>query len=34
VVEIDPTFSPAQVPGQTDTRQLGAMVSFSYQPRG
>jgi hypothetical protein len=34
VVEIDPTFSPAQFPGQTDTRQLGAMVSFSYQPRG
>jgi Dolichyl-phosphate-mannose-protein mannosyltransferase len=33
LVTIDPTFSPAQFPGQTDGRQLGAIVSFSYKPR-
>ena len=33
VVTVDPTFSPAQFPGSSDTRQLGAMVSFSYEPR-
>jgi hypothetical protein len=34
VVRVDPTFSPAQFPGSTDTRQLGAVVSFSFAPRG
>jgi hypothetical protein len=34
VVTVDPTFSPAQFPGSTDTRQLGAVVSFSFAPRG
>jgi hypothetical protein len=33
VVRIDPTFSPAQFPGQTDTRQLGAVATFSFTPR-
>ncbi len=33
VVSVDPTFSPAQFPGSSDTRQLGAMVSFAYEPR-
>jgi hypothetical protein len=33
VVRIDPTFSPAQFPGQTDTRQLGAIATFSFTPR-
>jgi hypothetical protein len=32
VVEIQPTFSPAQF-GLADTRQLGAQVSFSFEPR-
>jgi hypothetical protein len=34
VVRIDPTFSPAQFPGGTDPRQLGAIVTFSFTPRG
>jgi hypothetical protein len=33
VVDVHPTFSPAQFAGYTDTRQLGAQVSFSFQPR-
>jgi hypothetical protein len=33
LVTIDPTFSPAQFPGQTDGRQLGAIVTFSFTPR-
>jgi len=33
VVRVDPTFSPAQFPGSSDARQLGAMVLFSYEPR-
>jgi hypothetical protein len=33
VVSVDPTFSPAQFPGSSDTRQLGAMLFFSYEPR-
>jgi Dolichyl-phosphate-mannose-protein mannosyltransferase len=32
-VTVDPTFSPAQFPGQTDSRQLGAVVTFAYEPR-
>jgi Dolichyl-phosphate-mannose-protein mannosyltransferase len=32
IVSVDPTFSPAQFPGSSDTRQLGAMVSFAYEP--
>ncbi len=33
-VTIDPTFSPAELdPTQSDPRQLGAMVSFSYERR-
>lgn len=31
-VQVHPTFSPSQF-GLTDTRQLGAQVSFSYGPR-
>jgi hypothetical protein len=34
VISVDPTFSPAQFPGSSDTRQLGAVVSFSFEPRG
>jgi hypothetical protein len=30
-VHIAPTFSPSQY-GQPDTRQLGAQVTFHYQP--
>jgi hypothetical protein len=33
LVTVDPTFSPAQFPGQTDGRQLGAIVTFSFTPR-
>lgn len=33
LVTVDPTFSPAQFPGSSDSRQLGAMVTFSYEPR-
>ena len=33
VVTVDPTFSPAQFPGSSDTRQLGAVVGFSFTPR-
>jgi hypothetical protein len=33
VVQVQPTFSPAQFPGYSDTRQLGAQVSFSFEPR-
>jgi hypothetical protein len=33
LVTVDPTFSPAQFPGQTDSRQLGAVVTFAYEPR-
>jgi hypothetical protein len=33
VVTVDPTFSPAQFPGQTDARQLGAVVMFAFTPR-
>jgi hypothetical protein len=33
VVRVDPTFSPAQFAGYSDTRQLGAQVSFSFEPR-
>jgi Dolichyl-phosphate-mannose-protein mannosyltransferase len=33
VVTVDPTFSPSQFPGSSDTRQLGAMATFSYEPR-
>jgi hypothetical protein len=32
VVEVNPTFSPSQF-GFADTRQLGAQVSFSFQPK-
>ena len=32
VVNVDPTFSPAQFPGSTDTRQLGAQVTFAFEP--
>ncbi len=33
-VTIDPTFSPAELdPALSDPRQLGAVVSFSYEPR-
>ncbi|HEY7018844.1 MAG TPA: hypothetical protein VH297_10300, partial [Gaiellaceae bacterium] len=32
VVTVDPTFSPAQLAGASDTRQLGALVSFSFAP--
>jgi Dolichyl-phosphate-mannose-protein mannosyltransferase len=33
VVTVEPTFSPAQFPGSSDTRQLGAVVGFSFTPR-
>jgi hypothetical protein len=32
-VLVRPTFSPAQFAGYSDARQLGAQVSFSFQPR-
>ena len=33
-VTIDPTFSPADYPGQSDRRQLGAVVSYRFYQRG
>jgi hypothetical protein len=32
IVHVEPTFSPSQF-GQADTRQLGAVVTFSFSPR-
>jgi hypothetical protein len=33
-VQIDPTFSPRELdPALSDPRQLGAVVSFSFEPR-
>jgi hypothetical protein len=32
-VDISPTFSPADYPGSSDARPLGAQVSFSFVPR-
>ena len=32
-VTIDPTFSPKELdPSKTDPRQLGAVVTFAYEP--
>ncbi len=33
-VTIDPTFSPADYPGQSDRRELGAVVGYRFYQRG
>jgi hypothetical protein len=32
VVSVNPTFSPARLGGSSDTRQLGAQLTFAYHP--